>query len=83
MCWVPANAATAVSLHDKGDDIYAAEHGRYVLQQAPGLENMHMLAFPKVYYDKQDHQMRVKDKSRPDDFISISGTKMRTLAKHP
>jgi 3'-phosphoadenosine 5'-phosphosulfate synthase len=76
-----ANAGTAVSLHDKGDDIYAAEHGRFVLQQAPGLENMHMLAFPKVYYDKQDHQMRVKDKTRPGDFISISGTKMRKLAK--
>ena len=75
------NAGTAVSLHTKGDDIYEPQHGRYVLQQAPGLENMHMLAFPKVYYDKQDHQMRVKDKARAHDFISISGTKMRKLAQ--
>ena len=54
---------------------------RYVLQQAPGLEGLRMLAFPKVYYDKTDHTMKPKDKSRKDDFISISGTKMRKLAK--
>ena len=66
---------------NKGEDIYAAEHGRYVLQQAPGLEGLRMLAFPKVYYDKTDHTMKPKDKSRKDDFISISGTKMRKLAK--
>jgi len=34
----------------------------------------------QVYYDKKDHTMRGKDKSRPDDFISISGSKMRKLA---
>ena len=35
---------------------------------------------PKVYYDKKDHTMRDKDESRADDFISISGSKMRKLA---
>lgn len=40
----------------------------------------HCLPGPQVYYDKRDHNMKPKDKSRVDDFISISGTKMRTLA---
>lgn len=41
---------------------------------------MNFLSFGKVYYDKKDHTMKPKDKLRPDDFISISGTKMRKLA---
>jgi len=36
--------------------------------------------FSQVYYDKRDHNMRLPDASREDDFISISGSKMRKLA---
>jgi 3'-phosphoadenosine 5'-phosphosulfate synthase len=43
---------------------------------------MELLSFGKVYYDKRTHTMRDKDESRPDDFISISGSKMRALAKN-
>jgi 3'-phosphoadenosine 5'-phosphosulfate synthase len=38
------------------------------------------LLFLQVYYDKRDHVMKAKDESRPDDFIEISGSKMRKLA---
>jgi 3'-phosphoadenosine 5'-phosphosulfate synthase len=41
---------------------------------------MNILPFGQVYYDKRDHVMRAIDDKRPDDFISISGTKMRKLA---
>lgn len=65
---------------NKGDDLYHPDHGRYVLMSSPGVGDMEFLGFEKVYYDKKDHTMRGKDKSRKDDFISISGSKMRKLA---
>lgn len=39
---------------------------------------MDILPFGPVYYDKRDRVMKAKDMSRPEDFIEISGTKMRT-----
>ena len=41
-----------------------------------------MLSFVKVMYDTADNVMKVPDDSRLDDFISISGTKMRLLARN-
>ena len=64
----------------EGEDLYHPDHGRYALMTSPGVGEMKFLGFKKVYYDKQDHTMREKDESRPDDFISISGSKMRKLA---
>jgi len=65
---------------EEGEDIYQPDHGRYVLMSSPGVGQMEFLGFSKVYYDKKDHTMRDKDESRADDFISISGSKMRKLA---
>ncbi|CBJ26660.1 similar to 3-phosphoadenosine 5-phosphosulfate synthase 2 isoform 2 [Ectocarpus siliculosus] len=62
------------------DDLYDAEHGRYVLWMSPGVGSMKMLEFSQVYYDKKTHTMTAPDPSRQDDFISISGSKMRQLA---
>jgi 3'-phosphoadenosine 5'-phosphosulfate synthase len=62
------------------DDLYDGDHGRYVLTTSPGQDPMEILPFGKVYYDKRDHVMKDMDDSRPDDFISISGSKMRALA---
>jgi 3'-phosphoadenosine 5'-phosphosulfate synthase len=56
---------------NKKEDIYKGEHGRYVLQMSPGLGDMSIMSFGKVYYDKKDHTMKPKDKSRADDFISV------------
>jgi len=64
----------------EGEDIYHPDHGRYALMTSPGVGDMQFLGFSKVYYDKQTHTMRDKDESRADDFISISGSKMRKLA---
>ena len=64
------------------DDLYNADHARYVLQMSPVLEDqeMKLISFDKFFYDKADHQMKAMDPTRPDDFISISGSKMRALA---
>lgn len=62
------------------DDLYDGNHGRYVLTTSPGQYPMNILPFGQVYYDKRDHVMKAKDDSRPDDFIEISGSKMRKLA---
>lgn len=64
------------------DDLYDGDHGRYVLQNSPGIGDMQMLSFVKVMYDITDNIMKEPDERRMDDFISISGTKMRTLARN-
>ena len=64
------------------DDLYDGDHGRYVLQTSPGIGDMKMLSFVKVMYDTADNIMKVPDENRMDDFISISGTKMRLLARN-
>lgn len=64
------------------DDLYDGDHGRYVLQNSPGIGGMKMLSFVKVMYDTKDNVMKIPDESRLDDFISISGTKMRLLARN-
>jgi 3'-phosphoadenosine 5'-phosphosulfate synthase len=43
---------------------------------------MKMLSFVKVMYDTTDNVMKLPDESRMDDFISISGSKMRLLARN-
>ena len=65
----------------KNDDLYDGNHGRYVLTMSPGQYPMSIIPFSQVFYDKRDHVMKSKDMSRPDDFIDISGSKMRALAK--
>ncbi|XP_078429585.1 ATP-sulfurylase 3, chloroplastic-like [Wolffia australiana] len=63
-------------------DLYDPEHGKKVLSMAPGLEKLKILPFRVAAYDKTQMKMSFFDPSRPDDFIFISGTKMRTLAKN-
>lgn len=64
------------------DDLYDGDHGRYVLQNSPGIGSMKMLSFVKVMYDITDNVMKVPDETRLDNFISISGSKMRLLARN-
>ncbi|CAA2976330.1 ATP sulfurylase 1, chloroplastic-like, partial [Olea europaea subsp. europaea] len=62
-------------------DLYDADHGKKVLSMAPGLERLNILPFKVAAYDKTQGKMAFFDPSRPQDFLFISGTKMRTLAK--
>ncbi|WCJ23876.1 Bifunctional 3'-phosphoadenosine 5'-phosphosulfate synthase 1 [Euphorbia peplus] len=63
-------------------DLYDADHGKKVLSMAPGLERLNILPFKVAAYDKTQGKMAFFDPSRAQDFIFISGTKMRTLAKN-
>ncbi|KAF5736793.1 hypothetical protein HS088_TW14G00947 [Tripterygium wilfordii] len=62
-------------------DLYNADHGKKVLSMAPGLERLNILPFKVAAYDKTQGQMAFFDPSRAQDFLFISGTKMRALAK--
>ncbi|CAL4918990.1 unnamed protein product [Urochloa decumbens] len=63
-------------------DLYDADHGKKVLSMAPGLERLNILPFRVAAYDTKQKKMDFFDPSRKDDFLFISGTKMRTLAKN-
>ncbi|XP_054822423.1 ATP sulfurylase 1, chloroplastic-like [Prosopis cineraria] len=63
-------------------DLYDADHGKKVLGMAPGLERLNILPFKVAAYDKTQGKMAFFDPSRPQDFLFISGTKMRTLARN-
>ncbi|CAN1841377.1 ATP sulfurylase 1, chloroplastic [Linum perenne] len=61
-------------------DLYDADHGKKVLSMAPGLERLNILPFKVAAYDKTQGKMAFFDPSRAQDFVFISGTKMRALA---
>ncbi|KAK4773221.1 hypothetical protein SAY87_028240 [Trapa incisa] len=63
-------------------DLYDADHGKKVLSMAPGLDKLNILPFRVAAYDKTQGKMAFFEPSRPQDFLFISGTKMRTLAKN-
>ncbi|KAG7013521.1 ATP sulfurylase 1, chloroplastic [Cucurbita argyrosperma subsp. argyrosperma] len=63
-------------------DLYDPDHGKKVLSMAPGLERLNILPFKVAAYDKTRGKMAFFDPSRPQDFLFISGTKMRTLARN-
>ncbi|XP_075512253.1 ATP sulfurylase 1, chloroplastic-like [Primulina tabacum] len=63
-------------------DLYDPDHGKKVLSMAPGLERLNILPFKVAAYDKTQSKMAFFEPSRAQDFLFISGTKMRTLAKN-
>eukprot|EP00188_Purpureofilum_apyrenoidigerum_P001892 Plantae.Rhodophyta-Purpureofilum_apyrenoidigerum.ctg2091.p1 GENE.Plantae.Rhodophyta-Purpureofilum_apyrenoidigerum.ctg2091~~Plantae.Rhodophyta-Purpureofilum_apyrenoidigerum.ctg2091.p1 ORF type:complete len:481 (-),score=78.57 Plantae.Rhodophyta-Purpureofilum_apyrenoidigerum.ctg2091:122-1480(-) len=67
--------------HPNGErDLYDPWHGKKALTMAPGLEKLNILPFRVAAYDKTIGRMAFFDPSRPDDFLFISGTKMRGYA---
>lgn len=62
-------------------NLYDDTHGGRVLKIAPGLDNIEILPFRVAAYDTSTKQMAFFDPKRKQDFLFISGTKMRTLAK--
>ncbi|GMH28494.1 hypothetical protein Nepgr_030337 [Nepenthes gracilis] len=63
-------------------DLYDPDHGKKVLSMAPGLQRLNILPFKVAAYDKTQRKMAFFDPARAQDFLFISGTKMRTLAKN-
>lgn len=61
--------------------LYHPDHGKNVLKKAPGLESLQIIDFRVAAYDTKAGKMAFLDPSRPEDFLNISGTKMRQLAR--
>lgn len=62
-------------------DIYDMWHGQTMLQQNPGLQKLQLLPFEFASYDTKAGKMAFFDPKRKADFVSISGTKMRKMAR--
>ncbi|XP_031406877.1 ATP sulfurylase 2 [Punica granatum] len=62
-------------------DLYDPDHGKKVLSMAPGLEKLNILPFRVAAYDTVAKKMAFFDSSRSQDFLFISGTKMRNYAR--
>lgn len=66
---------------DTKQDIYNATHGSKVLTMAPGLTQLEIVPFRVAAYNKKKSAMDFYDPEKKDDFLFISGTKMRALAR--
>ncbi|XP_071874167.1 bifunctional 3'-phosphoadenosine 5'-phosphosulfate synthase 2 isoform X2 [Bombus fervidus] len=62
-------------------NLYDGTHGSRVLSMAPGLQNLEIIPFRVAAYDSKKRKMAFFEPERSQDFIFISGTKMRNLAK--
>jgi len=63
------------------EDMYHMWHGQSMLQAAPGLQKVQLLPFTFASYDQKAGKMAFFDPARKEDFVSISGSKMRKLAR--
>ncbi|KAG5310175.1 PAPSS synthase, partial [Acromyrmex insinuator] len=63
-------------------NLYDAAHGARILSMAPGLQNLEIIPFRVAAYDIKAKKMSFFETERQKDFVFISGTKMRNLAKN-
>ncbi|XP_071829094.1 bifunctional 3'-phosphoadenosine 5'-phosphosulfate synthase-like isoform X2 [Apostichopus japonicus] len=66
---------------DGTKDLYDHSHGRRVLTMAPGLTQLEIIPFRVAAYNNKKKAMDFFDPENKDDFLFISGTKMRKLAR--
>ncbi|ESO04799.1 hypothetical protein HELRODRAFT_111789 [Helobdella robusta] len=66
---------------DSKKDLYDPTHGAKVLTMAPGLDQLEIVPFRVAAYNQRKQQMDFYDEQNKDDFIFISGTKMRSMAQ--
>lgn len=66
------------------DYLYDPTHGAKVLTMAPGLphsDGLRVIPFRVAAYDQKSSSMAFFEPQRADDFLFISGTKMREFAR--
>jgi len=63
------------------EDMYHMWHGTTMLEQSPGMQQVQLLPFTFASYDQKAGKMAFFDPKRKEDFVSISGSKMRKLAR--
>lgn len=59
-------------------NLYDATHGARVLSMAPGLQNLEIIPFRVAAYNIKEKKMSFFEAERQQDFVFISGTKMRS-----
>lgn len=62
-------------------NMFQNHHGKEVLSRAPGLGGLEILPFRVAAYNLKKGAMDFFDPEKKDDFMFISGTKMRNYAK--
>lgn len=67
---------------DQEGDLYDDTHGRKVLTMAPGLVHLEIVPFKVAAYNKVKHEMTFFDPEKKEEFVFISGTKMRAFARN-
>jgi len=63
-------------------DMFQKHHGKQVLAIAPGLPSLEIIPFRVAAYHTGKKQMDFFDPTKADDFIFISGSKMRKFARN-
>ncbi|XP_014476620.1 PREDICTED: bifunctional 3'-phosphoadenosine 5'-phosphosulfate synthase-like [Dinoponera quadriceps] len=63
-------------------NLYDGTHGARVLSMAPGLQDLEILPFKVAAYDTRTKSMSFFEAERQQDFVFISGTKMRGFARN-
>jgi len=63
------------------EDLYNPTHGAKVLTMAPGLTQLEIVPFRVAAYNRKKGAMDFFDPEKKDDFLFISGTKMRAMAR--
>lgn len=67
---------------DTKQDLYNATHGAKVLTMAPGLTQLEIIPFKVAAYNLKKSCMDYYDPERKEDFLLISGTRMRSMARN-
>lgn len=66
---------------DTKKDLYEPSHGAKVLTMAPGLDQLEIVPFRVAAYNAKKEKMDFFDEAHKEDFVFISGTKMRSMAQ--
>lgn len=66
---------------ERDGDLYDFSHGKRVLQRAPALDQYKIIPFRVAAYNTKTSAMDFFDPSKKEDFLFISGTKMRGFAR--
>jgi len=62
-------------------NMFQNHHGREVLSMAPGLQSLEILPFRVAAYHKPSQRMAFFDEEHAEDYMFISGSKMRKYAR--
>lgn len=75
----PAGLPHPDKINNAGKDLYDPTDGGQVLSMAPGLKDLEIIPFRVAAYNKVLKKMDYFDPAKKDEFLFISGTKMRGM----